>query len=125
MIFCSNNKNSSLNIIGYLPKPVKYDQTHPDWHDEVCYLYRDSNVLLLGEDQAKCITKSVEIQNELPHDLSKVETLTKDMDKYIKKLILSSHVFDAEQKKLPVVKDPERPAWVFPRTYGITYERIW
>ncbi|KAJ9576804.1 hypothetical protein L9F63_006578, partial [Diploptera punctata] len=37
--------------------------------------------------------------------------------------IFMSHLFDAMQEKLPIRKDPERPAWVFPRDYGITHKR--
>ncbi|PSN36555.1 hypothetical protein C0J52_09120 [Blattella germanica] len=37
--------------------------------------------------------------------------------------ILTSHVFEATQLKLPKLKDPARPAWVFPRPYGITDKR--
>jgi len=37
---------------------------------------------------------------------------------------LNSHLFDAEQQKLPKRKDPERPAWNFPRDYGITDRRV-
>lgn len=37
--------------------------------------------------------------------------------------ILKSHMFDAMQVKLPKIRDPERPAWNFPRVYGITDKR--
>lgn len=36
------------------------------------------------------------------------------------RIIYTSNIFDAHQEKLPKRKDPTRPAWVFPRDYGIT-----
>lgn len=36
------------------------------------------------------------------------------------RIIYTSNVFDAHQEKLPKRKDPARPAWVFPRSFGIT-----
>lgn len=102
-----------------MPEPIKYDNTHPDWHDRVCHTYYDDNVLLEGLTQAKIITKTVELHEGLPPMLQCKET-TKDIDKKVKKIILNTHVFDAEQKKLPKLKDPLRPAWNFPRVYGIT-----
>lgn len=106
-----------------VPKPILKDQTHPDWHDRVCYFHRDDNVLLLGLDQAKKITKTVEIQEGLPK--INLPEIKKESESRIQELIMASHIFDTEQKKLPVVKDPERPAWNFPRTYGITCQRAW
>lgn len=41
----------------------------------------------------------------------------------VKKAILSANVFDCEQKKLPKIKDAERPAYNFPRILGITDRR--
>lgn len=82
-------------------------------------------MLLLGLDQAKVLTKTVEIQKELPNKLRNPSDVTQEINNHVKDIILSSHVFDAEQQKLPIVKDPLRPAWVFPRTYGITYSRVW
>ena len=32
-------------------------------------------------------------------------------------------IYDAQQVKLSKLKDPDRPAWVFPRVYGITSTR--
>ncbi|KAL1124261.1 hypothetical protein AAG570_002031, partial [Ranatra chinensis] len=39
------------------------------------------------------------------------------------RIIKSSLLYDAYQEKLPKRTDPERPAWVFPRDYGITDRR--
>ncbi|KAG8262659.1 39S ribosomal protein L37, mitochondrial [Homalodisca vitripennis] len=41
----------------------------------------------------------------------------------VPRCIKTTCLYDAEQKKLPVRKDPERPAWNFPRDFGITESR--
>lgn len=99
------------------------DNTHPNWHDRICHTYCDNNVLLEGLTQAKIITKTVELETGLPQKLNYKQS-TKDIDSKVRTLILNSHVFDAEQEKLPKLKDPLRPAWNFPRVYGITNSRI-
>lgn len=38
----------------------------------------------------------------------------------VQSAIMTSHVFDAQQEKLAKIKDPKRPAFNFPRVYGIT-----
>lgn len=111
-----------LDIVGLHEKPIEFDQTHPDWHDEVCYFNRDNNVVLLGVEQAKNITNCVQIEEGLPYDVENVK-ITPEQNEKICSAILSSHVYDPEQKLLPKRKDPLRPAWVFPRDYGITYRR--
>lgn len=102
---------------------MKFDETHPNWHDRICHTYYDNNVLLEGLLQAKLITKTVELQAGIPAKMN-IKKCTKDVDNMVKNIILNCHVFDAEQKKLPKVKDPLRPAWNFPRTYGVTDSRI-
>lgn len=99
------------------------DNSHPDWHDKVCYFHRDDNVLLLGLDQAKNITKTVEIQAGFPN--LKLIDIPKEIHSRVQALIMSAHIFDTEQKKLPKLKDVNRPAWNFPRILGITCERAW
>ena len=98
-----------------------FDHTHPNWHDKTILTYRDNNVLLKGLQQAKILTNTVELKQGLPDFTLKS---TKQIDRRVKEIILTSHVFDAEQKILPKVKDPERPAWNFPRVYGITQPRV-
>lgn len=110
-----------LNIVGLCPKPTLFDHTHPKWHEEPLWTYKDNNVLVEGISQAKILTNTVEIQQGLPNIINLKST--KHLDARFKKIILSSHVFDAEQKKLPKLKDPARPAWNFPRVYGITQAR--
>lgn len=72
-----------------------------------------------GLTQAKIITKTVELEEGLPETLSKAN-ITNDIDKKVKKIILNAHLFDSYQDKLPKRKDPLRPAWNFPRDFGIT-----
>lgn len=75
-----------------------------------------------GLNQAKILTKSIELKEGLPESIV-LKDISKSISKRVKNIILSSIIFDAEQKKLPKVKDPERPAWNFPRLYGITQNR--
>lgn len=79
--------------------------------------------MLEGLNQAKVITKSVELQEGLPDKLV-IGNSSVELDRRVKKIILNSHLFDAEQQKLPKRKDPERPAWNFPRDYGVTDHRV-
>ncbi|KAF6207959.1 hypothetical protein GE061_016408 [Apolygus lucorum] len=83
--------------------------------------FNDSNVLVSGLDQAKAFTNSIEINSE---SLNLV-TAESDFSRHdlVKRCIKSSLLFDAYQEKLPKRIDPERPAWNFPRDYGITDRR--
>ncbi|KAF5272436.1 hypothetical protein FQA39_LY07904 [Lamprigera yunnana] len=110
-------------IPDYIPKPAAFDKTHPNWHDKVCHTYKDNNVLIEGLDQAKIITNTVEIHEGLPVQIV-VPKGPSGLDKSVKEIILNSHLFDSEQEKLPKKKDPERPAWNFPRDFGVTQSRF-
>lgn len=113
-----------MNIVGTLPKPIVEDETHPDWKSSVCHIFGDNNVPLEGVLQAQHLTKSLVIDG-LPKNLEetlKTLKISTAVDKNIQNSILSSHVLDAEQQKLPL-KIPERPMFVLPRTYGITHPR--
>lgn len=111
-----------VNIVGIKDRPQPLDNTHPNWQDRTLLTYKDNNVLLEGLTQAKILTNTVEIKKGLPEKYHLSE-ISKEFNRRVKKIILGAHVFDAEQKKLPIQKDPERPAWNFPRSYGITQER--
>ncbi|KAJ8948101.1 hypothetical protein NQ318_008454 [Aromia moschata] len=111
-----------IQVIGYKDKPVPLDENHPNWHNRPLLSYRDNNVLLEGLTQAKILTNTVQLKDGLPERIS-LKNFTDGENNHIKSIILQSHVFDAEQKKLPKIKDPERPAWNFPRSYGITQKR--
>ncbi|KAI4467271.1 mitochondrial ribosomal protein l37 [Holotrichia oblita] len=121
-ILKKETKPEKIEIIGLKPEPVKRDRTHPNWNDRICYTLRDDNVLLEGLTQAKVITNTVEVQEGLPQSLDLNQSI-KGINRRVKEIILSSHLFDAEQKKLPKIKDPLRPSFNFPRTHGITQER--
>ncbi|KRT86637.1 hypothetical protein AMK59_1381 [Oryctes borbonicus] len=112
----------SVEVLSLKPEPPKRDKTHPDWKDRICHILRDENVLLEGLTQAKIITNTVEVQGGLP-EIIDVNQSIRGVNRRVKEIILSSHLFDAEQKKLPKIKDPLRPAFNFPRVYGITQER--
>ncbi|XP_060528750.1 large ribosomal subunit protein mL37 [Cylas formicarius] len=112
-----------IEVVGYIDKPQAFDNTHPNWHSRPLLTYNDNNVLLEGLAQAKILTNSVEVKQGLP-DAMELPKITKDFNRKVKDIILSTVLFDAEQKKLPKIKDSERPAWNFPRTYGITQPRV-
>lgn len=111
-----------VEVIGYGNKHVAYDETHPNYHVRRLLTYNDNNILLEGLQQAKALTKTVQLKEGLPESVC-LNDLSKEINRYCKKIILNSHIFDAEQKKLPKIKDPERPAFNLPRVYGITQER--
>lgn len=101
------------------------DESHPGWKEQKCYTFGDSNVLLEGLEQAQVLLKTLTV-DRLP---SKVEQLLAksnvpdSVDMSVRSAILTSNLFDAEQKKLAIRKDPNRPAYVLPRDYGITDAR--
>ncbi|XP_078039659.1 mitochondrial ribosomal protein L37 [Augochlora pura] len=96
----------------------------PDWKERSCLTYKDHNVLQEGVPQACLITKTLILDDELPTRIQDLITdIPEDIDNLAKRSVLTSTIFDAEQKKLPKLKDSERPRWVFPRLYGITNNR--
>ncbi|XP_076258499.1 mitochondrial ribosomal protein L37 [Rhynchophorus ferrugineus] len=111
-----------IEVVGFGNRPPKLDHTHPNWHDRKLLTYKDNNVLLEGLTQAKILTNTVQITDGLPEKIEPA-TFSSEFNRRIKKIILGSFALDAQQVKLPKVKDPERPAWNFPRTYGITQNR--
>lgn len=116
----------SLNIVGVLEKQQPLDEKHPLFHEKPCYFYRDRNVLLDGLQQAKVLTNTVEISpGSLPDQVENIVDAVQlpNQDALVHRCIQSSFIYDAEQKKLPKRYDPDRPAWIFPRDYGITDSR--
>lgn len=109
------------NIVGPAKLPPKTDQTHPLWNDDPCYVYGDHNVLVHGFDQAKVFTNTIEPEHGLPPYFKELYEAYRlpDQDEHVQRIITSSLLFDAVQEKLPIRKDPKRPAWKFPRDYGI------
>lgn len=114
-----------FEVIGQLPPEVKLNENHPLYKQEQCYLYGDRNVLVEGVRQAQVLLNTV-VYDELPLkleerlDRAKIPT---QLDRSMQQSVLAALVFDAEQVKRPIVKDPERPAFKLPREYGISNER--
>lgn len=113
------------NIVGPAELPLNRDNTHPSWLDDPCFVYGDHSVLVHGLDQAKVLTNTVEPEPGLPQHLSELFEAYRlpDQDAHVRKAIEASFLFDAVQVKLPIRKDPKRPAWKFPRDYGIPNNR--
>lgn len=106
-------------------KPPKIDDTHPLWNSRKCHIFGDTNVLVEGMPQAQVLTKTVSV-NGLPEKLqTSIDNIeiSRETDRNMKNAILAAHLFDTEQQKLEKLKDPLRPAWNFPRVYGITRQR--
>lgn len=114
-------------MIGRRPPAVVWDETHPLWNTDKCYKYCDSHALIQGMAQAQVLTKTI-VVNELPEviaDSVQNMKISTRVDRFAKTAILTANVFDSEQKKLAKIKDPLRPAFNFPRVYGITDTRRW
>ncbi|XP_074109007.1 mitochondrial ribosomal protein L37 [Cotesia typhae] len=106
------------STIGY--REIK-NENHPDWKEKPCFKLNTNDLLVMGTDQAQVLTKTLLVKEGLP---DKIEGLIKDnskeVDNIVKRIIRSSNIFDAHQEMLPKKKDPARPAWNFPRDYGLT-----
>ncbi|XP_050294808.1 39S ribosomal protein L37, mitochondrial [Anthonomus grandis grandis] len=112
-----------VEVVSYGEKVQPLDKTHPNWHDRKLLTYKDNNVLLEGLIQAQILTNTVQIQEGLPAKYELPE-IKKELNRRIKEVILGAHILDAEQKKLPKLFDPLRPAFNFPRVYGVTQNRV-
>ncbi|KAJ8673383.1 hypothetical protein QAD02_004645 [Eretmocerus hayati] len=117
------DKKNFLDQFEFLKKrePPR-DENHPDWKERPCTMFRDHELLVEGLPQAQQLTKTVVFQNTLPESIESISSqkLTEDQDKLVQRIVETSTIFDAHQEKLPKIKDPNRPAFVFPRQYGIT-----
>ncbi|KAK6638557.1 hypothetical protein RUM43_006824 [Polyplax serrata] len=110
-----------VEIVGTYDKILPFDENHPDYKTEPCYKYMDRNVLLEGTQQAQVLTNTIAVK-EFPEHMDKFSKnlkLPDNIHSEVQKRIMLSCVFEATQQKLPKKKDPFRPAWVFPRDYGI------
>lgn len=114
-----------LNIVGPYEPQIPLDKNHPDYKEQPCYTLKSTNVLLEGISQAQVLTKTIIAENKLPPKIEELAQVPAPsaIHENIKKAILSANVFDCEQKKLPKIKDAERPAYNFPRILGITDRR--
>lgn len=120
-----NNDCCRLNIVGPYEQVKPLDENHPDYKDRPCLTLRNTSVLLEGISQAQVLTKTIIAEDKLPHRIEELAELSapKAIHEGVKKAILSANVFDCEQKKLPKIKDKDRPAFNFPRILGITDRR--
>ncbi|KYM78433.1 39S ribosomal protein L37, mitochondrial [Atta colombica] len=106
------------------PRPIVFDEIHPNWKAKACLVFKDNNVLQEGFHQAQILTNTVCLSNSSSNYIQDLfQDLPEHVDNIVKRIIYTSNIFDAYQEKLPKRKDPERPAWVFPRDYGITNRR--
>ncbi|XP_053984202.1 39S ribosomal protein L37, mitochondrial [Hylaeus volcanicus] len=97
---------------------------NPDFKEEICLTYKDTNLLQEGESQACLLTKTVKVDDEIPEKVKALITdIPEHVDNLVKRITYTSSIFDPQQVKLPKLKDPNRPSWVFPRRYGITSTR--
>lgn len=105
--------------------PIPLDKNHPNYKERPCYTLKHTNVLLEGLSQAQVLTKTIIAENKLPPKVEELAAISAPaaIHENVKKAILSANVFDCEQKKLPKIKDPKRPAVNFPRILGITDRR--
>ncbi|EFN78580.1 39S ribosomal protein L37, mitochondrial [Harpegnathos saltator] len=106
------------------PLNVIFNETHPDWKVKACLTFKDHNVLQQGLSQAQILTNTVCLsESSSSHIANLLPDLPENIDDIVKRAVYASNIFDAHQEKLPKRKDPNRPAWVFPRDYGITNAR--
>lgn len=78
--------------------------------------------MIEGLHQAKVLTRTIELQEGLP-ERSELNDLPQEINTLAKQLVRTCNMFDAEQQKLPKIKDPLRPFHTFARVYGITQNR--
>uniref|UniRef100_A0A1L8E179 Large ribosomal subunit protein mL37 n=1 Tax=Nyssomyia neivai TaxID=330878 RepID=A0A1L8E179_9DIPT len=113
--FLAKSKTIPVEVI----KPVRV-QSYPP-----IYSYNTDSLLIEGINQAQVLTKSVAV-GSLPGrytEFLKTLKISDDIHQTMETDILSAHLFDAEQVKVKRIHDPLRPAFNFPRVYGITEER--
>ncbi|XP_076665864.1 mitochondrial ribosomal protein L37 [Andrena cerasifolii] len=104
--------------------PGMCDAMHPDWKEKSCLTYKDHDVLQGGISQACLLTNTLKVDDELPEKIRNMATdIPEHVDDLLKRMICTSNIYDAQQVKLPKLKDPNRPSWVFPRVYGVTSTR--
>ncbi|XP_045776211.1 39S ribosomal protein L37, mitochondrial [Maniola jurtina] len=114
-----------FEIIGPHEHIKPLDENHPDYKQRPCLTLKHTSVLLEGISQAQVLTKTIIAEDKLPHRIEELAEVSapKAIHEGVKKAILSANVFDCEQKKLPKIKESERPAFNFPRILGISDRR--
>ncbi|XP_076168496.1 mitochondrial ribosomal protein L37 isoform X2 [Ptiloglossa arizonensis] len=103
---------------------TKANNVHPNWKKESCLMYTNNNLLQEGVLQACLLTKTIKVDDEIPEKVKILMTdIPEHVDNLLKRITYTSSIYDAQQVKLPKLKDPNKPSWVFPRVYGITSTR--
>ncbi|XP_029675463.1 39S ribosomal protein L37, mitochondrial [Formica exsecta] len=118
----TTSKPTGLRLGTETLKPkISFNKIHPDWKAQACLIFKDHNVLQEGFRQAQILTNTVCLSDSSSNYIQdSLLDLPEYIDDIVKRIIYTSNIFDAHQEKLPKRKDPARPAWVFPRDYGIT-----
>ena len=115
----------SIKIDDVFEKPLKMDDTHPEYKNRMLYRYDDSNVLVEGVPQTQALLKTL-IFDEFPEKMEQKFSTLKlpaDIERSMQQSVLVSHLLDAEQQKTAKIVNPLRPMRPFPRNYGITEAR--
>ncbi|XP_043278339.1 39S ribosomal protein L37, mitochondrial [Venturia canescens] len=108
-----------IEIEQLFSSPPPRDQNHPNWNEKPRLEHLENNVILDGVKQAQILTKT-QVHSALPEKLENFhEEISPEVQRLVTRYIYASHIFDAHQSMLPKKKDPLRPAFVFPRIYGI------
>lgn len=106
-------------------KYIGEDDINPNWNTKPSYLFGDNNVLLKGIQQALLLTKTIEVPS-LPEciqdSLDRIQ-ITGLLEHNIKRAIVASNIFSADQEKLHKNNNTLRPEYNLPREYGIPKER--
>ncbi|XP_011687044.1 PREDICTED: 39S ribosomal protein L37, mitochondrial [Wasmannia auropunctata] len=120
-VSCPKQEYPRITVESLIPNPPAFDETHPDWKARTCSVFKDHNILQEGFCQAQILTNTVCLPNSSSNYIQDLYSdLPEHVDDIVKRIIYTSNIFDAHQEQLPKRKDPERPAWVFPRDFGIT-----
>lgn len=104
-------------------KPAPIEPLPENWNQQICHLFGDENVLLEGVPQAQVLLNALKFQSypEKLQEFIHKTAVPSTVEKNLQQSVLNACVFDAEQQKLGYkIKDLERPAYNFPRIYGIT-----
>lgn len=112
--------NFALSRVAPTPLPE-------NWHSDPIYMFKDTNVLLEGVPQAQILLNTIKFTGypEKLEELIHKTTIPTTVDKSMQQSVVNACVYDAEQAKLGYkVKDHARPAFNFPRVYGITDIRM-
>ncbi|XP_063704454.1 large ribosomal subunit protein mL37 [Culicoides brevitarsis] len=118
--FLQQREGKTPEIVPEAPKlPENY-------HSKPCGVFGDSNALLLGMPQAQILLNTLKIDGypeKLEDQMEKLSIPT-NIERAMYQSVMNVCLFDPEQVKLEHrKKDPERPAYIFPRIYGLTDAR--